>query len=52
MCAGVGKTYSMLLHAKEEINNGKNVLIGYIETHGRKETAELLEGIISLLEKK
>lgn len=32
MCAGVGKTYSMLLQAKELMNNGVNVLVGYIET--------------------
>jgi two-component system sensor histidine kinase KdpD len=52
MCAGVGKTYSMLLHAKELVKNGNEVLVGYIETHGRKETAELLEGLNILPRKK
>ena len=44
MCAGVGKTYSMLLHAKELNKSNFKVLVGYIETHGRHETAELLSG--------
>ncbi len=52
MCAGVGKTYSMLLHAKELLKNGNNVLVGYIETHGRKETSALLEGLNILPRKK
>ena len=52
MCAGVGKTYSMLLHAKELAKNGNNVLVGYVETHGRKETEELLDGLIILPRKK
>ena len=52
MCAGVGKTYSMLLNAKELIKNDKNVLVGYIETHGRKETSDLLEGLKLLPRKK
>lgn len=44
MCAGVGKTYTMLLTARSEKNKGADILIGYIETHKRKETEELLEG--------
>lgn len=52
MCAGVGKTYSMLLHAKELVKDGKNVVVGYIETHGRKETEDLLEGLVILPRKK
>ena len=52
MCAGVGKTYSMLLHAKELLKSGNTVLVGYIETHGRKETAELLDGLELLPRKK
>lgn len=43
--AGVGKTYAMLVTARERIKEGKNVLIGWIVTHGRKETDELLPGI-------
>lgn len=52
MCAGVGKTFSMLLYAKELIESGKNVLVGYVETHGRPETAFLLEGLDILPRKK
>ncbi len=46
MCAGVGKTYSMLKHAKELLHNGADIVIGYVETHGREETAELTEGFL------
>jgi two-component system sensor histidine kinase KdpD len=48
MAAGVGKTYRMLLEAKELIDNKVDVVVGYIETHGRKETAKLLEGLPSM----
>ena len=44
MCAGVGKTYSMLQTAQAEKQKGINIIIGYIETHNRKETGELTEG--------
>jgi two-component system, OmpR family, sensor histidine kinase KdpD len=44
MCAGVGKTYTMLKVAREERLKGADIIIGYIETHNRKETAELAEG--------
>lgn len=44
MCAGVGKTYSMLQTAHAEKLKGSDIIIGYIETHNRKETAELAEG--------
>lgn len=43
--AGVGKTYAMLEAAHERLENGKDVVIGWIETHGRKETQELTEGL-------
>jgi two-component system sensor histidine kinase KdpD len=43
--AGVGKTYAMLSSARAVLREGKDVVIGVIETHGRKETAALLEGI-------
>lgn len=43
MCAGVGKTYTMLQTAIAEKQKGNNVVIGYIETHNRKETAALTE---------
>jgi two-component system sensor histidine kinase KdpD len=43
MCAGVGKTYAMLQAAQEARKKGVNVFIGYMETHGRRETEALLE---------
>jgi two-component system sensor histidine kinase KdpD len=45
MSAGVGKTYRMLQEAHTLINNGIDMQIGYIETHNRKETQALLEGL-------
>ena len=45
MSAGVGKTYRMLQEAQTLLRNGVDVKIGYIETHGRKETHALLEGL-------
>jgi two-component system sensor histidine kinase KdpD len=44
MCAGVGKTYSMLESAHIDKSNGKDVVIGYIETHNRPDTNELAKG--------
>ena len=38
MSAGVGKTYRMLQEAHALQRNGVNVKVGYVETHGRKET--------------
>src|SRR6266849_5609385 len=43
--AGVGKTYAMLEVAREQRADGVDVLIGYVETHGRAETDALLEGL-------
>jgi two-component system, OmpR family, sensor histidine kinase KdpD len=43
--AGVGKSYSMLLAARERRAENLDVLVGLIETHGRKETQVLLEGL-------
>lgn len=45
MSAGVGKTYRMLQEARSLLKNGIDVKIGFIETHNRKETQELLEGL-------
>lgn len=45
MSAGVGKTYRMLQEAHRLLANGVNVKVGYVETHGRKETEALLEGL-------
>ncbi|MFH0842516.1 MAG: sensor histidine kinase KdpD [Bacteroidota bacterium] len=44
MCAGVGKTYSMLESAHIEKSNGRDVVIGYVETHKRPDTNGLLKG--------
>lgn len=45
MSAGVGKTFRMLQEAHTLMRNGIDVKIGYIETHNRKETHDLLEGL-------
>lgn len=45
MSAGVGKTYRMLQEAHALLRNGIDVKIGYVETHRRKETHTLLEGL-------
>ena len=39
--AGVGKTYAMLSAAQRAVRAGQNVLVGVVETHGRRETMEL-----------
>lgn len=46
--SGVGKTFSMLEAAKEKISEGKKVVIGWLETHGRKELESISEGIQSI----
>src|SRR5471032_1694486 len=43
--AGVGKTYAMLAAARKLQADGQPVLVGVIETHGRSETAAMLEGL-------
>ncbi len=45
MCAGVGKTYSMLRMASADKEKGIDVVIGYVETHDRKEIISLTEGL-------
>src|ERR1022692_432140 len=45
MSAGVGKSYRMLQEAQALLKNGIDVKIGFIETHNRKETVALLEGL-------
>ena len=42
---GVGKTYAMLSAARELRRQGVDVVVGLVETHGRTETAALLEGM-------
>jgi two-component system sensor histidine kinase KdpD len=44
-CAGVGKTYAMLSAARAQREQGLDVVVGLVETHGRSETALLLEGL-------
>jgi two-component system sensor histidine kinase KdpD len=44
MAAGVGKTYAMLQSARERQAEGVDVVVGYVETHGRAETESLLIG--------
>ncbi|MCP1690478.1 two-component system sensor histidine kinase KdpD [Citrobacter farmeri] len=44
-CAGVGKTWAMLAEAQRLRAQGLDILIGVVETHGRKETAALLDGL-------
>ena len=43
--AGVGKTYQMLIEARELRDKGLDVVIGYFEPHGRMETIALTEGL-------
>lgn len=52
MCPGVGKTYAMLLLARQRQSEGLNVLAGVVETHGRAETAVLLDGLTLLPRRK
>ncbi len=44
-CAGVGKTYQMLLEGRRLREEGIDVVIGLVETHGRAETAQLIAGL-------
>ncbi len=45
MAAGVGKTFRMLLEGQAEAEAGRDVVIGYLETHGRVATAAQAEGL-------
>jgi len=42
---GVGKTYAMLEAARARRSEGVDVVVGWVQTHGRKETEALLEGL-------
>ena len=44
-CAGVGKTFQMLLEANRLRESGVDVVVGLVETHGREETEALLKGL-------
>lgn len=48
MCPGVGKTYAMLRAAQQRQKEGVDLVVGVVETHGRSETAALLEGLTVL----
>ncbi len=43
--AGVGKTYAMLNEAQRRKSYGEDVVVGFVETHGRKQTGAILEGL-------
>jgi two-component system, OmpR family, sensor histidine kinase KdpD len=45
MAAGVGKTYRMLQEGQAEAEAGRDVVIGYLEPHGREETTAQAEGL-------
>jgi two-component system sensor histidine kinase KdpD len=45
MSAGVGKTYRMLEEAHDLLQKGVNIKVAYVETHGRKETQALIDGL-------
>jgi two-component system sensor histidine kinase KdpD len=51
MCPGVGKTYAMLEAAHRELASKRDVVIGYVETHGRAETDALAAGIPTIARK-
>lgn len=52
LAAGVGKTYRMLQEAHELLKNGVDVVVGYVETHNRRDTQELLNGLPLIPRKK
>ncbi len=43
--AGVGKTYQMLLEGQRLKADGVDIVVGLVETHGRSDTAQLLDGL-------
>jgi two-component system, OmpR family, sensor histidine kinase KdpD len=45
MAAGVGKTYAMLEEGHQLLAEGRDVVIGWLESHGRAETAAMAEGL-------
>jgi two-component system sensor histidine kinase KdpD len=45
MAAGVGKTYRMLQEGRAEAEAGRDVVIGYLEAHGRQETLAQADGL-------
>lgn len=51
-CVGVGKTYAMLEAARQRRQEGVDLVVGWVDTHGRGETESLLAGIEVLPRKK
>ena len=51
-CAGVGKTFAMLNAARAMQLQGIDVIIGIVETHGRRDTVALTEGLETLAPQK
>ncbi len=51
LAAGVGKTYRMLMEGHELAGNLIDVYVGYVETHNRKATEQLLEGLPAIRRK-
>ena len=49
---GVGKTYEMLTEARGRLKEGADVVVGVVETHGRKETEALTEGLETIPRKR
>ncbi|WP_080830180.1 sensor histidine kinase KdpD, partial [Agrobacterium sp. NCPPB 925] len=49
---GVGKTYEMLMSGRAKLADGVDTIIGVVETHGRKETEALVEGLDVILRKR
>lgn len=47
-CAGVGKTWAMLAEAQRLRTQGLDIVVGVVETHGRKDTAAMLEELAVL----
>lgn len=45
MAPGVGKTYALLQDAQARKRAGVDVVVGWVETHGRRETADLVRGL-------
>jgi two-component system, OmpR family, sensor histidine kinase KdpD len=45
MAPGVGKTYKMLEEAHRRHDRGTDVVVGFVETYGRRNTAALLDGL-------
>ncbi len=48
MAAGVGKTYAMLEEGHERLGAGEDVVIGWLEPHGRRDTIAMAEGLESV----